>query len=268
MAYRATPNIKTGYSPFFLLHGRVMTLPSNEQLSAKVGSKDQNIKQRMDNLKASLKQAYKAVNKASRKSRQNNKRYYDRRARPRSSTNGDYVYLHNPARKPGLSRKFHKYWIGPYKITAKISKLNYEILGKNDRRQVVPINRLKPAYGYCATESKARPPRKGEARRRATSDASNDEQSDVMIGAGPLAAEGLSPPTTQPLTAHVSSHLDQADSPLSERRDPTYVPGNSPRSRREMRETRQDPPLTRSKTKSVRQEQLGSNESEGITEEN
>jgi len=241
MAYRATPNIKTGYSPFFLLHGRVMTLPSNEQLSAKVGSKDQNIKQRMDNLKASLKQAYKAVNKASRKSRQNNKRYYDRRARPRSSTNGDYVYLHNPARKPGLSRKFHKYWIGPYKITAKISKLNYEILGKNDRRQVVPINRLKPAYGYCATESKARPPRKGEARRRATSDASNDEQSDVMIGAGPLAAEGLSPPTTQPLTAHVSSHLDQADSPLSERCDPTYVPGNSPRSRREMRETRQDP---------------------------
>jgi len=102
MAYRATPNVTTGYSPFFLLHGREMTLPSNEELSAKIGSKDQNIKQRMDNLKTSLKQAYKAVNKASRKSRRSNKRYYDRRAKPRSFANGDYVYLHNPARKPGL----------------------------------------------------------------------------------------------------------------------------------------------------------------------
>ena len=74
------------------------------------------------------------------------------------------------------------------------------------------------------------------------SDASNEEQSDVKLAAGPLAAEGLSPPTTQPLTSHGSSHLDQADSPLSERRDPTYGTGDSPRSRREMRETRQDPP--------------------------
>jgi len=106
-----------------------MTLPSNEELNAKIECKDQNIKQRMDHLKASLKQAYKAVNKASRKSYQN-KRYYDRRAKPRSFTNGDYVYLLNPARKPGLSSKFHKCWIGPYKITAKISNLNYEILGK------------------------------------------------------------------------------------------------------------------------------------------
>jgi len=131
-------------------------------------------------------------------------------------------------------------WIGPYKITAKISNLNYEILGKNDRRQVVHIKRLKPTYGYCATESKARPPRKGRAHRHSTSNASNDEQSDVKIATGQLAAEGLSPPTTQPLPAH-GSYLDQADSPLSEQRDPTYVPGDSPRSRREMREPAKTP---------------------------
>ena len=55
MAYRATPNVTTRYSPFFLLHGREMTLPSNEELKAKVGSTDLNIKQRIDNLRTSLK---------------------------------------------------------------------------------------------------------------------------------------------------------------------------------------------------------------------
>jgi len=152
-----------------------MTLPSNEELNAIVGSTDQNIKQRMDNLRTGLKQAYKAVNEASRKPRQRNKKHYDRRAKPRSFANGEYVYLHNHARKPGLSRKSHKYWVEPYKVTAKISELNYEILGKNDRRQVVHINRLKTAYGYCAPDSKARPPEKERAHRHATNSLSNGE---------------------------------------------------------------------------------------------
>jgi len=131
----------------------------------------------------------------------------------------------------------------------------------------VHINRPKPAYGYCAPESEARPPKKKQARRRATNNPSDNEQSDMKIGACSLAAEIPSPPTTQPSSAHGSSHFDQADSPLSEQRDPTYVPGNSPGSRREWRETRQDPPLTRSRTKSVRQDQLGLNDAEGNTEE-
>jgi len=131
----------------------------------------------------------------------------------------------------------------------------------------VHINRLKPAYGYCAPESKARPPKKERARRRATNNLSDNEQSDMKIGACPLAGEVPSPPANQPSTAHGTSHFDQAYTPCSEQRDPTYFPGDSPRSRRELRETRQDPPLTRSRTKSVRQDQLGLNDAEGNTEE-
>ena len=37
------------------------------------------------------------------------------------------VYLYNPAKKPGLSRKFLKPWQGLYKVTKKLSDLNYEV---------------------------------------------------------------------------------------------------------------------------------------------
>ena len=44
MAYRATPNTVTGYSPYYLLHGREMTLLNSDNLKAKVSSEnpDQN----------------------------------------------------------------------------------------------------------------------------------------------------------------------------------------------------------------------------------
>ena len=40
MAYRATPNTVNGYSPFFLVHGREMTLPSTDNLKAQLPKKD------------------------------------------------------------------------------------------------------------------------------------------------------------------------------------------------------------------------------------
>jgi transposase InsO family protein len=38
MAYRATPNSVTGYSPFYLLLGRKMEIPNNNSLKARVES--------------------------------------------------------------------------------------------------------------------------------------------------------------------------------------------------------------------------------------
>jgi len=72
-----------------------------------------------------------------------NKKPYDKKAKPRSFDVGSYVYLFNSARKPGLSKKFFSVWSGPYRVTAKLSYLNYEILGQNGRKFVVHLNRLK-----------------------------------------------------------------------------------------------------------------------------
>ena len=81
--------------------------------------------------------------KEHRKSHENKKKSYERQAKHRQFQDRDYVYLYNSTRKPGLSRKFHKSWAGPFKITARISNLNYEILGHNDRKLAVHLTDLR-----------------------------------------------------------------------------------------------------------------------------
>ena len=53
MGYRATPHSSSGYSPFYLLHGRNMVLPNEGDLKAKISPDMQDIDQvqRLENLK-------------------------------------------------------------------------------------------------------------------------------------------------------------------------------------------------------------------------
>jgi hypothetical protein len=108
MAYRATPNTTTNYSPFYLLHGREMSLPTSDDLKAKISKESPSHSQRLENLRSSLKSAYKMVKEANKRSHQHNKQLYDRKAKLRKFETGDLVYLYNPAIKPGLSKKLKK----------------------------------------------------------------------------------------------------------------------------------------------------------------
>jgi len=56
------------------------------------------------------------------------------------------VYLYTPAMKAGLTRKFKKFWSGPYNVIRKMYELNYEIVSQDNRKQIVHINRLKRCY--------------------------------------------------------------------------------------------------------------------------
>jgi hypothetical protein len=125
MAYRATPNTDTGYNLFFLLHGREMEIPNNDNLKARVKTENPDLDRRLENLIASLTTAYKLAAEMNRKSRQTNKKLYDRKVKERDFKVGDLVYLYSPAIKPGLTRKFHLAWAGPFQITRKTSELNY-----------------------------------------------------------------------------------------------------------------------------------------------
>ena len=219
---------------------------------------DTNLCERRDKLKASLKHAYTSAKIASKASHKNNKKYYDQRAKPRSFEVADFVYLFNKARKPGLSKKFHRVWTGPCQITTKISDLNYEIIGKNGRKQVVHVNRLKPAHGFHAQASKPRPRHERMTRSHSVTSQASDEMAAIKASPLPITVEAPRQDGAPP-NQKSSSSLDPAspvhlDSPRSERIDPTYRPDDSPRSRRERQNTRPEPPITRSKARITSQD--------------
>jgi len=159
MSYRATPHTTTAYSPYYLLHGREMSLPNSGNLKAKLPKEKENFDQdrQLENFKFSPQPGYKAVKKANRQSHLNNKWLYDRKAKLRIFQSEDMVYLYNPARKPGKCFNSHKFWTGLFKITAKLSDLNYEIIIMNHKKQIVHVNRLKKAYDPEIWKSKQEP---------------------------------------------------------------------------------------------------------------
>jgi hypothetical protein len=256
MSYRATPNKTTGFSPYFLLHGSEMALPNSDNFKSKLLKEKENFDQdrRLENLKSILKLAYKAVKKTNRQSHLNNKRLYDRKTKLRSFQLEDIVYQYNPARKPGKCFKFYKFWTGSFKITAKLSDLNYEIISMSHKKQVVHVNRLKNAYDPEIWKPKQEPeaPKKRINKRFPKSE--KEEEEDIRIGSVPLLEiqpqeTGVQPgtlPSQDPDTPEFAQR--RVDMSSSERRDPNYEPPSTPRSRRELRDARPEPPLTRART--------------------
>jgi len=57
MLHTATPHTTTGYSPFYLLHGREMVLPSTDNLKTLLPKDNTDVDKRFENLKSNMKLA-------------------------------------------------------------------------------------------------------------------------------------------------------------------------------------------------------------------
>ena len=228
----------------------------NENIASEVSD----LRGQFRKLEARLKEVYELVAKLNRKSHQRNKRLYDRRAKVRKFEVEDLVYLYNPKMKVGLTRKFFFPWIGPFKITKKISDLKYEIVIQNDKRQVVYINRLKKCYNQDLWKPKTRQKTVKQPPKRSTKRSDQDEESELQFRRFLLEiTDDLNDPTTcetlSDQTLDIPSPAEQTlDTPTSERTDPNYSPPTTPKSRRELQITRAEPPITRSRTRIMSQE--------------
>jgi ribosomal protein L21E len=208
---------------------------------------------RLENLKSKLKTSYELARKHGRKSHATNKRYYDRSAREREFAVGDFVYLYNPAIKVGVSDKFRRAWVGSWRVTEKRSRLNYVLVNQRGKQLVVHVNRLKRAYDPVNWQETRK--EKPEQRVRPKRQQQGGEEDQEMPSAGPIqirAPQVENSPQVRRIPVRnrqilVTPTLSPSprEPPSNRRPVPTYAPSDTPRSRRELGTTRENPPLTR-----------------------
>jgi hypothetical protein len=76
------------------------------------------------------------------------KRNYDLKSHIKRYEPGEAVWVHNPARKKGISPKLSRPWEGPFLVTKRLSDVTYRVQrGSKAKPKVVHFDRLKVYQG-------------------------------------------------------------------------------------------------------------------------
>ncbi|UYV72001.1 hypothetical protein LAZ67_9001526 [Cordylochernes scorpioides] len=145
-AYNTAKQKSTGFTPFFLVHGREAETPL-DVLFPKLLPEDDDF---IQTLGARAEEARKLARIHSMRSQDSNKHRYDAHHRNMIYQPGDLVWIFIPVRKVGYSEKLMRRYFGPYKVTQKISDVTYEVetfgnqQGRRKTKDLVHICRMKP----------------------------------------------------------------------------------------------------------------------------
>ena len=144
LAYNSSIHETTGYSPFFLVYGREARLPVDVMFGDSQSTAFSSPSEFVRDLRSTLVDAYDIVRQTAQSQQARQKDLYDAKIFGDPYGKGDMVWLHNPAIKPGCSRKLNHPWSGPYKVIERISEVTYCIQHlRNRKKKVVHFNRLK-----------------------------------------------------------------------------------------------------------------------------
>ena len=146
-AYRTSPCVSTGDTPFYLLYGReprlapdVSLLPPS-QLSSSVEEHRARIVRQIE-----AAQSIARANIA--RTQQLMKLQYDKTSSDAPFEIGQQVWIYTPRAKRGLSKKLLPKWNGPFRICRKLSPVHYQVRTCDNRlvATTVHANRLKHFY--------------------------------------------------------------------------------------------------------------------------
>ena len=155
MAYNTSVQPSTGYTPFYLMFGRLARLPVDIMYGS-CPTEPVLPHQYVKTLKDTLESAYTKARKHMQATAMRSEELYNRRVHGQEYEVGDLVWLNNPVVPRGRSRKLHCPWTGPFKIIKKLSSVVYRIQDKRPgsrKRVVVHFDRLKP----CPADIRMKP---------------------------------------------------------------------------------------------------------------
>ncbi|UYV66785.1 K02A2.6-like [Cordylochernes scorpioides] len=127
-AYNSSVQETTGYSPYFLIHGREpLTFLDSTFDWPEVPPKPGDFDDYISNLLTIVEES-KKISMARTMARQDkSKQVYDKHRREVNFSPDDLVLIWTPIRKVGRADKLQKNYIGPFKIIRKTSPVNYEV---------------------------------------------------------------------------------------------------------------------------------------------
>ncbi|MES9883153.1 MAG: RNase H-like domain-containing protein [Sedimenticola sp.] len=146
MAYRASRHTTTGFTPNRLVFGREVTLPLTAMIGTPVAEPSaENVDAYVDNLSHGLEGSHDVARKALKSHAVYRKRHYDLKAKHRSLTVGQPIWIYDPSRKVGVCSKLTCKWKGPCLITKKIDDMVYLVKRTaNKPAKAIHIDRMRP----------------------------------------------------------------------------------------------------------------------------
>lgn len=141
-SFNTTIHTSTKFSPYELIFGIKPSLPSSITSQPQFKYSYDNY---LDDLKLKLQKSHQIAKDNLVKSKEINKKYYDKNSKITNYTVGDMVFLTNEQAKIGKSKKLTNNYNGPYKIIEVNSNSNCTLL-VNRKKIKVHVDRLKHAF--------------------------------------------------------------------------------------------------------------------------
>lgn len=150
-AYNTAKQETTGFTPFFLIHGREAETTLDTMFPIHLedtGYTDNYISQLINKAEESRNLARIRTLKAQEKDRLR----YDSKHRIVFYEPGDLVWIFTPIRKVGLSEKLLKRYFGPYQVLRRLSDVTYEVADfdptsrRRKKKDIVHVLRMKPYH--------------------------------------------------------------------------------------------------------------------------
>ena len=145
MAYRATPQASTGFSPNFLMFGRELAMPIDVMLPLQ--NEDRATQgQYATKMRERLHYAYDVARKVLKKSVERQKRLYNERVFGEPHHVGDLVWCADKTRKKGVSPKLQPKWKGPGIITEVFNDVVVKVQFSPKKMSILHVDLLKPCH--------------------------------------------------------------------------------------------------------------------------